>query len=58
MDELLSVPSPEAAADMTQARLRFEAGMRLQKMAMDTGSAEAAQLLKLLGVGTNLDATA
>jgi hypothetical protein len=58
MDELLPVPSAEAAQALTQARVQTETSVRILKMAIDSQSAEAASLLALLGVGANLDRTA
>ena len=55
MDELLPVPSAEVATALTQERIRFEVGVRLQKMAMEAQASQAAELLKLMGVGENLD---
>ena len=57
MDELLSVPSAAALTDLSQARVQAEAAVKIQKMAMDAGADQAAELLKGMGVGGNLDAT-
>ena len=58
MDEIASVPSPEALTALSQARVEAEASVRIQKMAMDAGAAQAAELLKAMGIGGQLDATA
>lgn len=58
MDALPQVPSAEAAAALAQERVQFDARVRIQGMALDSQSAEAASLLKLLGVGANLGASA
>ena len=58
MDPLQSVPSPEALTALSQAHVEVEAAVRIQKMALDAGAAQAAELLKSLGLGMNLDASA
>ena len=58
MDPLESVPSPEALTALSQARTQAEVSIRIQKMAMDAGASQAAELLKSLGLGANLDTSA
>ncbi len=58
MDELPQVPSAAAVTALTQARVQAEVGVRVQKMAMDAQASQAAELLKLMGVGATLDLSA